>query len=355
MKKPSAFIDVTADPRWQALLDRNSDYAPAFVYGVKTTGVYALPGSASRLPKAANIEFFNSAAEAEAAGYRPSRRAAQHPSAITALHHQLVTNACATLANAEVAPDLASLAQAAGLSQWYFHRVFKAVTGVTPRAYAEQLRWKNVHARLRQQESVTEAIYNAGFNSDSAAYQKAGEFLGMTPAVFRKGGEKQTIRFALGETSLGHLLVAQSEQGICAILLGDDPHTLLEDLQKHFARAELMGGDEAFETTVALVAGLVENPARPVDLPLDIQGTTFQQRVWQALQKIPQGTTASYTEIAAMIESPSAARAVALACAANKLAIAIPCHRVIRTDGQLSGYRWGIARKAELLKREKTE
>jgi AraC family transcriptional regulator of adaptative response/methylated-DNA-[protein]-cysteine methyltransferase len=352
MKKRTA-IDVTNDPRWQALMEHNSNYTPTFVYAVKTTGIYALPGSASRLPNAANIEFFSSASEAEAAGYRPSKRARQHPSSITAKHRQLVTNACQALANTEAAPDLASLAEAAGLSQWYFHRVFKAATGVTPRAYAEQLRWKNMQTQLRGNASVTTAIYNAGFNSNSPAYQKAGEFLGMTPAAFRKGGHKQTIRFAVGETSLGHLLVAQSEKGICAILLGDDPHSLLEDLQKHFAKAELIGGDEAFEGTVALVAGMVEKPSTAVDLPLDIQGTAFQQRVWQALQKIPPGTTASYTDIAAMIEAPSAVRAVARACGANKLAIAIPCHRVVRHDGQLSGYRWGIARKAELLQREK--
>ena len=249
-------------------------------------------------------------------------------------------------------PSLATLAQHAGLSPWHLHRVFKAVTGLTPRAYAATHRAQRVKTGLRKGFTVTEAIYAAGYNSSARFYEQSNAVLGMTPARYRAGGADTAIRFAIGQCTLGAILVAASARGICAILLGDDPAALARDLQDRFPRAELVGGDAGFERWVAQVVGFVEQPRLGLDLPMDVRGTAFQQRVWQALQKIPAGTTASYTEIAQRIGAPKSVRAVAGACAANALAVAIPCHRVVRTDGGLSGYRWGVARKRALLDRE---
>ena len=239
-----------------------------------------------------------------------------------------------------------------GLSPYHFHRVFKTITGVTPKAYAAEMRARRAADKLRTAGTVTEAIYDAGFNSSSRFYESTAARLGMTPGAVRRGGAGAAIRFAVGQASLGAVLVAATNKGVCAILLGDDPDALVRELQDRFPRAELEGGDPAFERTVALVVGLVEAPGQRLDLPLDIRGTAFQQRVWAALRAIPPGKTATYKEIARAIGQPSAVRAVAQACAANPLAVAIPCHRVVRTDGDLSGYRWGVERKRELIARE---
>jgi len=254
--------------------------------------------------------------------------------------------------DAEETPSLDDLARAAGMSPFHFHRVFKSVTGLTPRAYAQARRAERVRSALTGSRTVTEAIYDAGFNSGSRFYEKSQQVLGMTPRRFRAGGQQSIIRFAVGECSLGSILVAATDKGVCAILLGDDPEALVRDLQDRFDRAELVGGDAAFEALVAKVVGLVEQPRLGHDLPLDVRGTAFQQRVWQALQEIPAGETASYAQVAEQIGRPGAVRAVAQACAANALAVAIPCHRVVRTDGALSGYRWGVERKQALLQRE---
>jgi AraC family transcriptional regulator of adaptative response/methylated-DNA-[protein]-cysteine methyltransferase len=251
-------------------------------------------------------------------------------------------------------PSLAELARKAQMSAHHFHRVFKAVSGVTPGAYARSARAKRVRAELgRRGQSVTEAIYGAGFNANSRFYEAADEMLGMKPSDYRAGGTNTAIRFAVGECALGSILVAQSERGVCAILLGDEPGALLHELEDRFPKAQLIGGDAEFETLVAKVVGFVEAPAVGLDLPLDVRGTAFQQRVWRALQAIPAGKTASYAELAAAIGAPRAVRAVAGACAANPIAVAIPCHRVIRKGGGLSGYRWGVERKRALLEREK--
>jgi AraC family transcriptional regulator of adaptative response/methylated-DNA-[protein]-cysteine methyltransferase len=239
------------------------------------------------------------------------------------------------------------------MSPYHFHRVFKAVTGLTPKAYAAARRAVRVRDELAEgTNSVTQAIYGAGFNSSGRFYAKAEEMLGMTPTAFRKGGDAAAIRFAVGECSLGSILVAATEKGVCAILIGDDPDELAHELQDRFPRADLIGGDAAFEALVARVVGFVEAPALGCNLPLDVRGTAFQQRVWQALRAIPAGETASYAEIARRIGAPGSARAVAQACAANNIAVAIPCHRVVRNDGALSGYRWGVERKRALLARE---
>lgn len=265
----------------------------------------------------------------------------------------LVAAACRRIEQAETPPSLQVLAQAAGLSPHRFHRLFRALTGVTPRAYAQAHRGRALRAALAQPgATVVDAAFAAGFNASSRFYASADALLGMPPAQYRAGGAKARIRFALGQCTLGALLVARSERGLCAIALGDDPEDLLRELQDRFPRAELVGGDAEFERWMAQVVGLVETPAIGLELPLDIRGTAFQQRVWEALRKIPPGRTASYAEIAAAIGRPQAVRAVAAACAANPLAVVIPCHRVVRSDGGLSGYRWGVARKRALLARE---
>ena len=249
-------------------------------------------------------------------------------------------------------PSLDTLAAGAGMSRFHFHRVFKAQTGVTPKAYAEADRAARVRAELARSDTVTEAIYGAGFNSNGRFYATSTDLLGMTPSEFRAGGDGAAIRFAVGECSLGSILVAASGKGVCAIQFGDDPDALVRGLQDRFPKARLVGGDKAFEQLVARVVGLIEAPANGLDLPLDVRGTAFQRQVWQALRDIPAGTTASYAEIAKRIGRPKAVRAVAQACGSNDIAVAIPCHRVVRTDGELSGYRWGIARKRALLERE---
>ncbi|MDY0309553.1 MAG: bifunctional DNA-binding transcriptional regulator/O6-methylguanine-DNA methyltransferase Ada [Castellaniella sp.] len=282
------------------------------------------------------------------------RPQSQSPRATAKARHAAVAaQACRTIESSTTPPALNELAAQAGLSPWHFHRIFKAETGLTPKAYADALRARRLRAALDAADgSVTDALYSAGFNSSSRYYEAAGQVLGMRARDYRAGGAGTEIRFAVGQCALGAILVAQSRIGLCAILLGDDPEQLVQDLQDQFPSAELIGGDVAFERLVAQVVGFVEAPAIGLDLPLDVRGTAFQQRVWQALRIIPPGTTVSYAEIAARIGAPKAARAVAQACGANPLAVAIPCHRVVRRDGDISGYRWGVARKRELLQRE---
>lgn len=269
-------------------------------------------------------------------------------------HSAAVTEACRTIENSEDAPSLAELAAAAGMSPFHFQRVFKQVTGVTPKAFAVARRAERMREELLKSGTVTEAIYEAGFNSNGRFYEKSAEMLGMAPQTFRSGGKGEIIRFAIGECSLGAILVASSGKGVCCILLGDDPDSLAVDLQDRFPKAELIGGDENYENLIAKVVGFVETPQLGLDLPLDVRGTAFQQRVWQALREIPAGSTLSYSEVAEKIGSPKSVRAVAGACAANAIAVAIPCHRVVRNDGNLSGYRWGVERKRRLLDREAT-
>lgn len=265
----------------------------------------------------------------------------------------LVTQACRLIESSVAPPSLNDLAVGAGMSPGYFHRVFKAETGLTPKAYASAYRARKLRDELNAPNvSVTDAIYGAGFNSSSRFYEASDALLGMQARDFRAGGVGAVICFALGQCSLGAILIAQSQRGICAIFLGGSPDALLRDLQDQFPKAQLVGGDVGFETLVAQVVGFVEAPSNGLNLPLDIRGTAFQQRVWQALLRIPPGVTMSYGEIAERIGAPKTARAVAQACAANPIAVAIPCHRVVRRDGDISGYRWGIERKRELLQRE---
>jgi AraC family transcriptional regulator of adaptative response/methylated-DNA-[protein]-cysteine methyltransferase len=343
---------ASLDPRWAAIVARDHRADGSFYYSVATTGVYCRPSCGSRRPNPRNVRFYESTAEAARAGFRPCRRCRPDRPPLEQVHAARVAEACRLIETAEKTPVLAALAKRAGLSPYHFHRVFKATTGVTPKAYAAAHRAKRVRDELTGSRTVTEAIYDAGFNSASRFYETSGQFLGMTPTDFRAGGADMEIRFAVGQCALGSVLVAQSAKGVCAILLGDDPDALVRDLQDRFPRATLLGGEAAFEQTVARVIAFVEAPARGLDLPLDVRGTAFQQRVWAALRQIPAGSTASYAEIASRIGAPNGSRAVAQACGANPLAVAIPCHRVVRTDGSLSGYRWGVQRKQDLLTRE---
>jgi AraC family transcriptional regulator of adaptative response/methylated-DNA-[protein]-cysteine methyltransferase len=338
--------------RWAAVIARDHAADGTFYYSVASTGVYCRPSCAARRPKRENVRFHPTCADAEAAGFRPCKRC--KPNAPT-LHQQnaaKVARACRLIETAQEAPSLEVLADAAGLSPYHFHRVFKAITGVTPKAYAVACRQTRVRDHLRRSNSVTEAIYGAGFNSPGRFYASSSKMLGMTPSRFRAGGTDAELRFAVGQCSLGAILVAASEKGVAAILMGDEPAALTRNLQVRFPRAKLVAGDKGFKTLVAKVIAHVEAPATSLALPLDVRGTAFQHRVWMALRDIPAGTTTTYAEIAKRIGAPKAVRAVAGACAANPLAVAIPCHRVVRSDGGLSGYRWGITRKRSLLEKE---
>jgi AraC family transcriptional regulator of adaptative response/methylated-DNA-[protein]-cysteine methyltransferase len=344
---------ATDDARWAAVQQREAAADGHFVYAARTTGVYARPSSAARLPRRENVAFFDSPQAAEAAGYRPSRRAQGDQTRAAAERAALVARACRLIEASETPPPLDALAAALGMSPFHFHRLFKAETGLTPKAYGSAFRARRLREELSAPESsITDAIYGAGFNSNSRFYEASEQLLGMRARDYRAGGAGADIRFAVGQCSLGAILVARSQRGICAILLGDDPDALVRELQDQFPKARFIGGDAAFEQWVAQVVGVIEAPAIGLQLPLDVRGTAFQERVWRALREIPPGATASYTEIAERIGAPRSVRAVAQACGANRLAVAIPCHRVVRRDGDLAGYRWGVERKRELLRRE---
>ncbi|HEY2256650.1 MAG TPA: bifunctional DNA-binding transcriptional regulator/O6-methylguanine-DNA methyltransferase Ada [Variovorax sp.] len=345
-------VATVADPRWPAVVARDPAADGRFFYSVRTTGVYCRPSCAARVARPENVDFHASAADAERAGFRPCKRCRPDQPPRSVQQAEQIAALCRFIEEAEQPPTLDQLAQQAGLSPHHLHRLFKQVTGLTPKAYAAAHRARRVRRELARSETVTGAIYDAGYNSNGRFYERSNELLGMTPTAWRAGGADTEIRFAIGQCALGAILVAQSGRGVCAIALGDDPDALVRDLQDRFPKARLVGGDAAFEQQVARVVGFVEAPGLGLDLPLDVRGTAFQQRVWQALQQIPAGCTASYAEIAERIGAPTAVRAVAQACAANPLAVAIPCHRVVRSDGQLSGYRWGVERKGELLRRE---
>lgn len=357
---PTRADDVSSHPlpfgsdaaRLEAIRRRDARADGAFVFSVRTTGVYCRPSCPARAANAANIHFHATPAAAMAAGFRPCKRCRPDTRSPQAEQAATIADACRFIAAADSPPSLERLARRAALSPFHFHRVFKAVTGVTPRAYAAAHRAARVTAGLKSAPTVTAALYEAGFNASSRFYDRAVERLGMTPSDYRRGAPAITIHFATGTCTLGTILVAATARGVCCILLGDAPDPLLSELRTRFPQATLVGGDAAFAATVASAVDLVDGSRARVDLPLDIKGTAFQQRVWAALRAIPAGQTASYRQVAEAIGQPQAMRAVAQACAANPVAVAIPCHRVVRHDGGLSGYRWGVARKQALLARE---
>ncbi len=345
----------TDDLRWQAVMQRDKRADNWFVYAVKTTNVYCRPSCVARLARRENVQFFLTATDAEKAGFRACKRCRPNQLSPNREHVAIVAKACQLMIEADSPLDLETLASSVGMSPSHFHRVFKSATGLTPKAYATAHRSQRVREELSKTDTVTSAIYNAGFNSNGRFYATASQVLGMKPTNFRAGGAGTTIQFAVGQCWLGSILVAASELGICSIALGDDPEALIHELQDRFPKAALVGGDPKFEQLVAQVVAFVERPAVGFNLPLNVQGTAFQHRVWQKLREIPCGKTCSYSELAQRLGEPKFARAVAQACAANPVAVAIPCHRVVRTDGSLSGYRWGIQRKAKLLDTERAD
>jgi AraC family transcriptional regulator of adaptative response/methylated-DNA-[protein]-cysteine methyltransferase len=342
------------DSRWTAVVGRDAKFDGQFVYAVKTTGVYCRPTCPSRRPKPTNVTIYDTCEDAEHAGFRACQRCRPRQATLTQQHAAVVAAACRKIEGADGDTNLESLATSAGMSPFHFHRVFKSITGLTPKAYGDAHRAARIrHELTNSGNSVTSAIYGAGFNSNSRFYEKSNSILGMTPTALRSGAADINIKFAVGECSLGCVLVAASAKGVCAILFGDDPDELARDLQDRFPKANLVGGDAEFDELVAKVVGFVEAPALGLDLPLDVRGTAFQQRVWQALRGVAAGKTVSYADLARQIAAPKAIRAVAQACQANNVAVAIPCHRVVRTDGSPSGYRWGVARKLALLRFDK--
>lgn len=353
MHKATSGEYASEEERWNAVVHRDARADGRFYYSVKTTGVYCRPSCAARRALRRNVAFHDSCVEAERAGFRACQRCQPNGRALAETYATKVAAACRLMETAEQLPSLEVLAQAAAMSKFHFHRVFKKTTGLTPKAYAKAHRARRMREELAKRDTVTEAIYGSGFNSSGRFYSESSQMLGMTPGTFRRGGTGEVIRFAVGECSLGSILVAASVKGVCAISLGDNPDRLVQDLQTHFSKAQLIGGDKAFAQMVAQVVRFVEAPRIGLNLPLDVRGTAFQRRVWQALREIPAGSTVSYADVAQRLGSPRAVRAVAGACAANLIAVAIPCHRVLRSGGGLSGYRWGIERKRALLGKER--
>ncbi|MDJ0388238.1 bifunctional DNA-binding transcriptional regulator/O6-methylguanine-DNA methyltransferase Ada [Roseomonas sp. E05] len=343
---------MNPDPEmlWAELQRREA--RPDMVYAVATQGVYCRFGCPSRLPLRRNVRFFPDCASAEAAGFRACRRC-DPLGARAALHAEAVRDACARIEAAEAMPPLAELAAHAGYARHHFLRLFREITGLTPRAYADAVKARRLQAALGEGARVAEAVAEAGFGSESRVYEQPGRLLGMSPGAARRGGEGETIHHAFTDSPLGPLMVAATEKGICRIAFGPDEAALLGELSARFPRARHLPGGEAMAAMLRSVVALIEEPHAARALPLDLRGTAFQQRVWQALMAIPPGRTTTYSGLAEAIGQPRAVRAVAAACAANPAALAVPCHRVIGKDGALTGYRWGLPRKRELLEREK--
>jgi AraC family transcriptional regulator of adaptative response/methylated-DNA-[protein]-cysteine methyltransferase len=342
-----------ADARWQAVVRRDKAADGSFVFAVRTTGVFCRPGCPSRLPRRENVRFYATCQDAQRAGYRPCKRCRPAEAPLDERHAAAVERACRLIEAADQPPPLAELADSVRMSPHHLHRLFKAHTGVTPRAYAAAHRARRLRDCLAQGANVTAAMYAAGFNASSRFYQAANGLLGMKPRTYRAGGKGVRLRFAVGKCWLGAILVAASDRGVAAIMLGDDPDSLPRQLADRFPRADLIAGDARFQQLVAQVVRFANTPSTGLDLPLDIRGTAFERRVWQALRGIPAGTTVSYRQLAARIGRPKAARAVGRACGRNPLALAIPCHRAVRSDGSLAGYRWGVERKQKLIDRER--
>lgn len=361
----SAEQPIENDRRWKAVAERDHRFDGRFYYAVRTTGVYCRPSCSARRANRENVTFYSTVARAETAGFRPCARCKPHQLSADADRVHVVAQLCRLIESQESVPSLSELARECGLSVYHMHRIFKSVTGITPRAYAVAHRKKRVKSNLTTRGSVTEAIYGAGYNSNSRFYETADQMLGMTPKVYRAGGKSADIRYTMRNCSLGTILVAATDRGVCAVFLGDDRERLLEDLTTEFPQANVVfekdtnavndtiPGKATFSSLVDRVLDEVDGVKFHPQLPLDIRGTAFQQRVWAKLRSIPPGTTSTYTELAESTGSPKSVRAVAAACAANKIAVVIPCHRVVRRDRSLAGYRWGIERKRALIAREK--
>jgi len=335
------------DVRWSAVRERRPD--PDFIFAVRTTRVACRPGCPSRTPSRHNVRFFDDFAAAADAGFRACKRCAPDAETADAERRALIARACALLDADGATP--AAVAREIGLSRFHFQRVFRAQTGVTPGAYQRERRDARFRERLRAGDDVTRAVQHAGYGSSSRAYAR--ERLGMTPSAFRSGARGETIAYALADCALGRVLVATTARGICAIELGDDDAAVLAAFERDFPQAERVRDDDALREALDAVVALIADPSTAHALTLDVRGTAFQQRVWSALRALPAGKPVTYGELAVAVGAPRAAQAVGAACGANRLAVAIPCHRVVRDDGKLAGYKWGLQRKSSLLARER--
>jgi AraC family transcriptional regulator, regulatory protein of adaptative response / methylated-DNA-[protein]-cysteine methyltransferase len=345
---------ITHAQRWQAVVEREVSADEQFVYAVKTTGIYCRPSCAARLPKPEHVEFFAKGDAATAAGYRPCKRCKPEQISAAVQQAEVIARICRLLEQSETTLTLDVLAQHAHMSRFHFQRIFKKIIGVTPKQYQLTLRAQRMHAALAESSSVTEALYAVGYNSSGHFYRESSAILGMTPTKFRRGGEALDIKFGSACCDLGIVMIAATPQGVCAIELGDDENVLVEALRSRYPRANFGAMDAQTAHWLQEVVRWIEQPQSSLQLPLDIRGTAFQRQVWNVLRAIPFGSTVSYADIAMRIGKPNAVRAVATACASNQLALMIPCHRVIRGNGELAGYRWGIERKRELLRREQS-
>lgn len=343
---------ITDDARWQAVIGRDKNADGQFFYAISTTKIYCYPSCPSRLALRSHTLFFENTTTAELAGFRPCKRCKSDQDTPENRDTLIITQACRFIENADVIPSLDTMAQSQNLSRYHFHRLFKSITGVTPRAYAIAHRTAKIRAELTRNTTITNAIYQAGFNGNGRFYATSTKVLGMTATNYKNGGNSETIHYSIGKCSFGSIMIARSEKGICAILIQDDEEPLFDDLKNRFPKATRIEDRSDFKHWLEQVVHFVEAPKKGLELPLDIRGTLFQQRVWQLLQTIPLGTTASYTDIATLLGDPKAVRAVARACAANPIALLIPCHRVVRSDGGISGYRWGVENKRTLIVRE---
>ncbi len=341
--------------RWHAVVNRDQAADGCFYYGVKTTGIFCRPSCSSRLPNQENVEFFISCADAQSAGYRPCMRCNPTGNSKDEEIEQKIISACRSIEQSHTSLKLDNLAEGAGLSPYHFHRLFKKIVGVTPKQYASSHRSLRFRESLKSSPSITDAIFNAGYSSSSGVYTKKHDHLAMKPKAYRSGGAGIVITYGITECILGWLIVAATNLGICSIEFGDDRAVLPRQIQNRFPKASLEKAGPGFTHLIEEVVEFICTPHDSFNIPLDIQGTAFQQRVWNVLRQIKPGETMSYTEVAERIGNPNAVRAVATACASNKLAVVIPCHRVISKDGKISGYRWGVERKKILLDIEREE
>ncbi|PKL34735.1 MAG: bifunctional DNA-binding transcriptional regulator/O6-methylguanine-DNA methyltransferase Ada [Spirochaetae bacterium HGW-Spirochaetae-10] len=370
MTADTASLKTLAEERWNVLISRRSHVPdastsglavplnpalldPGFFYGVKTTKIYCRPTCPSKLARRENVVFFDTIEMARRAGFRPCKRCRPDDASFTAKNDDIIAALCRYIDGCDHIPTLQELSQLSSVSPYHLHRLFCERTGLTPRQYAAQHRRERLRSELRKSRSVTDALYQSGYNAGSRFYSDADRTTGMLPSKYRKGGEGVVIRYATGRCSLGRILVAESDRGICAVLFADHDDNLRRELTAMFPGARIMEDSESLTGRLCAVTAHIEHPGRSFSLPLDLQGTVFQRRVWQELQTLSPGTTISYADLARRIGSPDAVRAVAGACAANRHAVVIPCHRVLRSDGSISGYRWGVERKKLLIEREK--
>ncbi len=349
-QSPPAY--TTDTQRWSAVQRRDRAADGRFFYSVSTTGIFCRPSCPSRHALRQHVSFHDTAAAAQQAGFRPCLRCQPTGASLQQRHADAAVRACRIIESADTPPTLEELAHAVGLSPHHLHRVFRAAVGATPRQYAAAHRTRRVQSSLRREDTVTDAIFEAGYRTTSRFYSHAGDALGMTPSTYRSGGKDELIHYVIRPCPLGLVLVAGTERGLCMVAFGDARQTLAQELKDAFPKATIEKGTGAFDAWVTPLVQEMTRPSGSLGLPLDIRGTAFQQRVWQALRDIPAGQVATYADVAARIGQPRAVRAVANACASNRLALVVPCHRVVPASGGTGGYRWGTQRKQHLLRSE---